>query len=393
MWNQFTYYTPTKVVFGTGTENQTGKLVKEFGGHRVLIVYGSPRVLKNGIMDRVTSSLEAEGLTFETIGGVVPNPHLSLVYEAIALGKKMNADFLLAVGGGSVIDTAKAAAYGLAEEGDVWELYDHVRKPKACLPVGVVVTIAAAGSEMSNSSVITNEKTHDKRGCNYEISRPRFAVMNPEFTLTLPDWQTMSGCTDIMMHTMERYFVNGGRLEITDALAEGLLRTVMEAARTLHRNPGDLQARADVLWASSLAHNGLTGCGNREDDFASHRLEHEIGGMFDVTHGAGLAAIWGSWARYVLKNCLPRFVRYARNVMGVTIEGTDEEVALAGIEAMEAFYREIGMPTCMRDLKIDPTEEQMMEMAHRCAAANGGKLGSAMVLNEADMLSIYRMAR
>lgn len=312
------------------------------------------------------------------------------VYEGIALGKQAKADFLLAVGGGSVIDTAKAIAYGLAEpEKDVWELFTNSRTAKKCLPVASILTIAAAGSETSKGCVITNTQTGEKRAYNDNLARPLFAVMNPNYTKTLPDYQTASGCVDIMMHTMERYFTNGGNMEITDSIAEGLLRTVMKNAVILHEDPLNEDARAEVMWAGSLAHNDLTGCGNDGGDFMSHKLEHEMGGMFDVTHGAGLAAVWPSWARLVYKNALPRFVRYAKNVMGVTGERTDEETALMGIAAMENFYRQIGMPVNFKELGIDPTDAQITEMAERCMEACAGQTGSAKQLTLQDMISIY----
>ena len=261
------------------------------------------------------------------------------------------------------------------------------------LPLGVVLTIAAAGSEMSNSSVITKEEGWVKRGCNSDFVRPKFAVMNPELTMTLPAYQTESGCVDIMMHTMERYFTNGGNMETTDGIAEALLRTVIKCAKILHRDPSNYNARAEVMWASSLSHNGLTGCGNDGGDFSSHMLEHEMGGMFDVTHGAALAAIWPSWAKYVYKDCLPRFVKYALNVMEVEPGSTDEETALRGIEAMKDFYHQIRMPVNMTELGISPTEEQILLMTRSCAQAAGGKKGSAKVLYPEDMAAIYRMAR
>lgn len=391
----FAYYTPTKVVFGKGTESQVGELVKEFGGSRVLIHYGGQSALRSGLVDKVKKAFDEVGIFYVELGGVVPNPHLSKVREGIELAKENQVDFLLAVGGGSVIDSAKAIAYGLAEpDKDVWELYEHTRQAKGCLPLGAVLTIAAAGSEMSDSSVITNVETGEKRGYNSNLCRAKFAVMNPELTLTLPDYQTEAGCADIMMHTMERYFTQGECMEITDRIAEGILQTVMNNAKLLHKDPQNYEARAEVMWASSLSHNGLTGCGHQGSDFASHRLEHEMGGMFDVTHGAGLAAIWGSWARYVYKNCLPRFVRFAKCVMGVSPkEGmSDEELALAGIETMENFYREIGMPTNMRELGITPTEEQIQEMAEGCCRATGGRVGAAKVLYLEDMVAIYKMA-
>ena len=299
---------------------------------------------------------------------------------------------VVAVGGGSVIDSAKAIGYGLANDGDVWDFYEHTRQASACLPIGVVLTIAASGSEMSNSSVITNDETLEKRGYNNDISRPVFAVMNPEITMTLPPYQTACGCTDILMHTMERYFTNGGNMEITDAIAEGLMRTVIKNAKILVDDPDNYDARAEVMWSGSLSHNGLTGCGNDGGDFASHLLEHEIGGMFDVAHGAGLAAIWGSWARYVIDSCTPRFAKFAVNVMGVEPGKDDMETGLKGIEAMEDFYRAINMPTNLKELGIDPTEEQLETMAKNARIAAGGPKGSAKKLEAEDMLKIYQMA-
>ena len=393
MANNFTFYSPTEIVFGRGAHTETAAYVQKYHGTKVLVVYGSERVVKSGLMESIVAPMRAAGIACHLLGGVVPNPHIDKVYEGIEIGKREGVDFLLAVGGGSVIDTAKAIAYGLAEpEYDVWELFARKRKARACLPVASVLTIAAAGSESSNSCVITNEKTALKRSYNDNISRPRFAVMNPELTLTLPDYQTESGCADIMMHTMERYFTSKGNMELTDAIAEALLRTVIKNAQILHKDPGNYDARAEIMWAGSLAHNDLTGCGNGGGDFVTHELEHEMGGMFDVTHGAGLAAVWPSWARYVCASILPRFVRYAVNVMGVEPGETDAETAEKGIRAMEDFYRSIGMPTNMRELGIAPTDAQLRAMAASCAQACGGSKGSARVLFEEDMYNIYKMA-
>ncbi|MCR4578224.1 MAG: iron-containing alcohol dehydrogenase [Clostridiales bacterium] len=389
----FNYYTPTKVVFGKGTETKVAELIKEFGGSKVLIHYGGGSVVRSGLLKRVTDTLDGAGIPYVTLGGVVPNPRLSLVYEGIELCKKEGVDFLLGVGGGSAIDSAKAIGYGVANEGDVWDFYDYKRKAAACLPLGVILTIAATGSEMSDSSVITKEEGWVKRGYSSNYGRPRFAIMNPELTMTLPDYQTACGCTDIMMHTMERYFTNGGSMEITDAVAEGLLRTVMVNAEILVKDPKDYDARAEIMWAGSLSHNGLTGCGNDGGDWMTHKLEHELGGLYDVAHGAGLAAVWGSWARYVYKNCLPRFKRFALNVMGVEEIGNDEEIALKGIEALEAFFRRINMPTNLRELGVAATDEDLITMARKCAIGVKGSAGSARKLNEQDMLAIYRASR
>ena len=389
MYN-FNYYTPTKVVFGKGTQAQVGALVKTQNCRKVLIHYGSGSVKRTGLLDQVKASLDQEQISYVELGGAVPNPRLSLVYKGIELAKKEGVDFILAVGGGSAIDSAKAIGYGVANEGDVWEFYDRKRQAEGCLPIGVVLTLAATGSEMSNSSVITNEDGWIKRGYSSDYGRPRFAIMNPELTMTLPDYQTACGCTDILMHTMERYFTSGGNMEITDSIAEGLMRTVIVNAKILKEDPKNYDARAEVMWAGSLSHNGLTGCGTDGGDFASHALEHEIGGLYDVAHGAGLAAIWGSWARYVYMDCLPRFRKFAVNVMGISEEGSDEEVALKGIEAMEAFYREIHMPTSLIELGIEPTEDELRLLAHKCSIACKGSKGSARILHEEDMYQIYR---
>ena len=390
----FTYYTPTKVVFGKHTEEQVGRLTAEQGAKKALVHFGGQSAHKSGLLDRVVESLHAAGVETVLLGGVKPNPRLSLVYEGIDLCRKEGVDFLLAVGGGSVIDSAKAIGYGLANEGDVWDFYEKKRQPSACLPVGVVLTIAAAGSEMSDSSVITKEEGGLKRSVKSDLSRPRFAVMNPELTYTLPPYQTASGCTDILMHTMERYFTprQGQGAEFTDGLAESLLRTVMASARVLRDDPLNYDARAHVMWAGSLSHNGLTGCGTL-GDWATHQLEHELGGMFDVAHGAGLAAMWGSWARYVYREDPARFARFARNVMGLCDVGSQEQTALAGIEAFEGFLRDIRMPVNLPQLGLEVTDAQIEELAYKCTFMGKRTIGSFKVLGEEDIKAIYRRAR
>ena len=386
----FQYFTPTKVVFGKKTETKVAELIREFGGKKVLIHYGTGSVIRSGLLKRVTDTLDEAAIPYVMLGGAVPNPRLSLVYEGIELCKKENIDFLLAVGGGSAIDSAKAIGYGVANEGDVWDFYDGKRKAAGCMPLGVIVTIAATGSEMSDSSVITKEDGLIKRGYSSNYGRPKFAIMNPELTMTLPDYQTACGCADIMMHTMERYFSNGGNMEITDSIAEGLLRTVMKNAELLVKDPKNYDARAEIMWAGSLSHNGLTGCGNDGGDWMTHKLEHELGGLYDVAHGAGLTAVWGSWARYVYQHCLPRFKRFAVNVMGVEPVGSDEAIALKGIEMTENFFRRIHMPINLRELGVHPTEEELAIMAHKCAVGVNGAKGSARLLKEEDMLTIFR---
>ncbi|MDD3796706.1 MAG: iron-containing alcohol dehydrogenase [Lachnospiraceae bacterium] len=389
----FQYYAPTKVVFGKDTETETGKLIKEQGGSRVLLHYGGSSAKKSGLLDRICASLEKEEISYVCLGGVKPNPRLSLVREGIELCKKEKVDFLLAVGGGSVIDSAKAIGYGLANEGDVWDFYAQKRKASACMPVGTVLTIAAAGSEMSNSSVITKEEGWIKRGYSSNYCRCRFAVMNPELTYTLPKYQTASGCVDIILHTMERYFSKESGTMLTDSLAEGLMRTVMNNAKVLMKDPQNYEARAQIMWAGSLSHNGLTGCGMTED-WASHQLEHELSAMFDVAHGAGLAAVWGSWARYVYMEKPERFAQYGVNVLGIPMDCSNfARTALQSIEETERFFQALEMPISIHELGYDLTEEQLQELAFKCSNEDRRTIGGFRVLNREDMLKIYRMAK
>lgn len=390
--NNFQYYTPTQVIFGKDTEQQAGRLVKEQNCTRVLVHYGSGSVKRSGLLERVFVSLDEAGISYVELGGAVPNPRLSLVYQGIDLCKKEGVDFILAVGGGSAIDSAKAIAYGLKYDGDVWDFYEKKAVPKAAVPVGVILTLAATGSEMSNSSVITNEEGWLKRGCNSDLGRPRFAVMNPELTYTLPEYQTMCGCVDIMMHTLERWFSHEKDTELTDYLAVGVLKTVMHSAKVLLKEPKNYDARAEVMWAGSISHNGLTGCG-RTGDWSCHQLEHELGGMFDVAHGAGLAAVWGSWARYVYRRDVERFAQLAVDVMGIPYNYKEpERTALEGIEAMEDFFRSIHMPVTIQELGVELTEEQVKELAYKCSHRDQRTIGNDMKLDRTDMENIYRAA-
>ncbi|MBP3487365.1 MAG: iron-containing alcohol dehydrogenase [Roseburia sp.] len=391
--NDFIYYTPTKVIFGKGSETKVGALIKEQKGTKVLLHYGGGSARRSGLLARIEDSLSEAGIAYTELGGVVPNPRLSLVREGIELCKKENVDFILAVGGGSVIDSAKAIGYGVYHGGDVWDFYNFKRTPEGCLPIGAVLTIAAAGSEMSDSSVITNDETWEKRGVNSNYCRVKFAVMNPELTLTLPAYQTACGCADILMHTMERYFNHGDNMELTDGIAEALMRTVIKNAKILVKEPENYNARAEVMWAGSLSHNGLTGCGTDGGDWATHKFEHEIGAMFDVAHGAGLTAIWGSWARYVCDARLDRFVKFAENVLGIAPRADAAETARAGIEAMEDFYREIGMPVSLTELGIAPTDAQIEKLADQCVASTRDNLGKVRHLAKEDMIAIYQAAR
>lgn len=390
----FSYYAPTQVVFGNNSEEKLAKLIKRYGGTKVLLHYGGQSAIKSGLLPKIEAMLQEAGIAFVRLGGVVPNPRLGMVHQGIELCRKEGVDFLLAVGGGSVIDSCKAIGFGIGYEGDVWDVYTGKYCPTSFVPLGVVLTIPAAGSEMSDSSVITNEDGDVKLGYSNNLCRAKFAIMNPERTYTLPAWQTACGITDMMMHTMERYFSKDDDMETTDALAEALLRTCMSEGRKVLDHPNDYASRANIMWAGSLAHNDLTGCGT-SSDWATHNIEHELSGMFDVSHGAGLAAVWGSWARYVRQENMPRFARFAHNVMGVDTTGmSDLDAAEAGIQAMEHFFDSIGMPTNIHALLgHEVTEEQMEEMASKCTKGGTQTIGGLKQLGKDDVLAIYHMAR
>lgn len=391
----FEYFAPTKVIFGKDSHLQIGDILKKENCHKVLIHYGGKSAVASGLIDEVSGYLTDAGIDFVTLGGVVPNPRLSKVREGIELCKKENVDFILAVGGGSVIDSAKAIGYGVANPWtDVWNFYLKTEVPTACLPIGVIPTIAASGSEMSNSSVITNEDGWLKRGAaKCDLCRPKFALMNPKLTYSLPQYQAESGCVDILMHTMERYFVNIETMEMTDSISESLMQTVIYNARILMREPDNYTARAEIMWAGSLSHNGLTGCGTGGGDWACHQLEHELGGLYDVTHGAGLAAIWGSWARYVYDVNPERFAQFATNVFDIPCGLDFEKTALTGIEAMEDFFRSIKMPVSLHELGLDLDDQQIHELAFKCSYEDTRTIGVFKQLNMKDMEKIYTMAR
>ncbi len=390
----FAYYTPTKVVFGKDEEKNVGKLAKDFGAKKVLIHYGGGSAVRSGLIDRIKTSLSEENISFVELGGVKPNPRLSLIYEGIKLAKENGVDFILAVGGGSVIDSAKGIGYGVANPDieDVWDLYIGKKKTQKCAPIGVVLTIAAAGSEMSSGSVVTKEDEQLKRSYGCDNARPKFAIMNPELTYTLPKYQIACGVVDIMMHTMERYFSPVGNLELTDKIAEGLLKTMIKYGKLSLENPNNYEARAEIMWASSLAHNGLTGCGGI-GDWSTHQLEHDLGGVYDIAHGAGLAAVWGSWARYVYKENPRRFAQFAENVFGIEKVGTDEEMTIKGIEAMENFYKEIEMPISISETGINLSDEDVEMLAEKCSNNGTRYIGSFKKLFKEDMAKIYSMAR
>jgi alcohol dehydrogenase YqhD (iron-dependent ADH family) len=390
----FIYYAPTRVVFGKTAEEKLPELIKDNGGSRVLVHYGGNSARRSGLLDKVFAMLSSARIYYVELGGVVPNPLLSTVYEGIELCRREHVDMILAVGGGSVIDSAKAIAYGVPYDGDVWDFWDGKAVATKSLPVGTILTIPAAGSEMSNSCVITKNEGLVKRGFNNDICRCKFAIMNPERTYTLPPYQTAAGATDIMMHTMERYFCNYEDMTLTDAIAEAVMKTVKNSVLDVLENPEDYRNRAQIMWAGSLSHNDLTECG-LEKDFATHRLEHELSALFGVTHGAGLAAIWPSWARYVLDKHVTRFVKFAVNVMDVPNDFFDPRgTAVKGIEAMEHFYRKIGMPVNMKELiGREVTDEEIAEMVRKCSRDYTITLGSMEKLDSDDMTAIYRMAR
>ena len=390
----FTYYAPTRIVFGKESEEKLPQLIQQYGGKRVLVHYGGGSAKRSGLLDKVFTMLDDAGIAFVELGGVVPNPVLSLVKEGIDLCQKEKVDFILAVGGGSVIDSSKAIGYGVGYDGDVWDFWDGKAVPQSCLPIGVVLTIPAAGSEMSSSCVITNEDGMLKRGVNSDLCRCKFAIMNPERTYTLPPFQTAAGATDIMMHTMERYFSKYEDAMLTDAIAEALLRTVMKATKAVLAKSDDYTSRAAIMWAGSLSHNDLTECGT-EKDFACHKLEHELSGLFGVTHGAGLAAIWGSWARYVMNRHMDRFVKFATEVMGVPKDHIEKPLAtaMAGVRNLENFFHEIGMPTNIPELiGREATEEEIQKLVDKCSRGGKITIGAMEVLKAEDMTAIYQMA-
>ena len=389
----FVFHTPTEVIFGKQAEEKIASRIKKYGGTKVLLHYGGQSAERSGLLPQIRTHLTEAGIPFVELGGVVPNPRLSLVREGIACCREQGIDFSLAVGGGSVIDSAKAIAFGTPYEQDVWELFEGRGKVSACLPLGCVLTIPAAGSEMSDGCVITNEEGWLKRGYSTQLSRCRFAIMNPERTYSLPAYQTACGITDIMMHTMERYFSHDDDMNVTDAVAEAILRTVIDAGPIVLKNPTDYRYRAQIMWAGSLAHNDLTGCGTL-GDWATHHLEHELSALYDVAHGAGLAAMWGSWARYVMGENISRFVRFAVNVMGVENDFTNPEAtALKGIERMEAFYRSIGMPTSIPELiGRQATEEEILLLADKCCRQDTHTEGHFKVLYRKEMEDVYRLA-
>ena len=391
----FEFSTPTKIIFGKGTHRKVGKEIKERGFHKVLIHYGGTFLEENGVLDTVHESLRDAGLEYIDFDGVIPNPRLKRAQEGVIICQKENVDFILAIGGGSAIDSAKAIAYGVANDFPLEDLFLGKVTTTQIAPMGCISTIAATGSETSNSTVIDIE-TQDqgilKRSYNHDCARPLFAIMNPELTYTLPMYQTCSGAADIMMHTMERYFTNVTDVQLIDRISEGLLFTVKEEALKIIHDPQNYEVRANLMWAGSLSHNGLTGTG-RIGDFATHKIGHELSAMFDATHGASLTAVWSSWAKYVYKTNIQRFAQFAVNVFAIDPNYYNlEETALKGIEAWDQWCHQIGMPTTLKELNIIPTHEQIEEMAEKAADTGHGVIGEFMQLKKDDIIRIYQMA-
>ena len=388
----FDFYTPTRMIFGKDTQKQVGKIVKEYGFKKVLVHFGGASAKKSGLLDQVTDALEAEGIAYVTLGGVQANPTLAMAKEGIELCKKEGVDMILAVGGGSVIDSSKCIADGVGNpDTDVWNFFIGQGAPKKALPVGVILTLSASGSEMSASCVITNEEQGLKRGFNSVTHRPLFSICNPELTYTVSKFQTGCGTVDIMMHTLERYFSLGGDTPLTDRIAEGLLKTVIEAGKVADQEPDNYEARASLMWAGSLSHNGLTRLG-RDFFMQVHQLEHELSGMYPrIAHGAGLSALWPSWARYVCAGDVNRFARYAVNVWNIDMDFENPmNTALAGIQATEDFFKSLGMPTSLKELDVEP--EKIEEMAVKCTNYGKRTLPGIKVLGKEEMMEIYRMA-
>ena len=387
----FTYHVPTKFVFGRGVENDAGKLVKEFGGTKVLVHFGGGSAVRSGLIARIEKSLEEAGLSYVELGGVKPNPRDTLVYKGIELVKQEKVDFILSVGGGSTIDSGKAIAHGSCYDGDFWDFFCGKAKIEKTMPFGVVLTMSAAGSESSNSCVITQESTLTKRGSRSELNRPLFAIMNPELTMTLPAYQIASGATDILAHIMERYFTCEPEVDLTDRMAEGAMQAVIRAVKIAVKDPASYDAQAQLMWGSTIAHNDTVGVG-RVQDFGSHQIEHELSALYDVAHGAGLAVVFPAWMRYHMNKNVMRFAQFAVRVYNCEMDFEHpENTALAGIEAHEAFLRSIGMPVTMKELGAKT--EDIPFLAGKTKKNNpDGTTGGVFHMTPADIEAILRIA-
>ncbi len=386
----FNFYSPTEFVFGKDRENECGKYVKKFGGSKVLIHYGGSSAIKSGLIDRVKKSLDSEKIPYVELGGVKPNPRDVLVYEGIDLCKKENVDFILAVGGGSVIDSAKAIAVGVPYDGDFWDFYTYKAKIEKAIPVGTVLTIAAAGSEGSGDSVITKEDGMWKRGAGSEHMRPKFSVMNPMLTCTLPSYQTACGATDIMAHVFERYFTNTNEVEITDRLCEAVLITMVKETPRVIEDPNNYDARANIMWAGTVAHNGIVGVG-RAQDWNSHGIEHELSGLYDCAHGAGLAVVMPSWMEFVMEHDVMRFAQMAERVFGVPMNFADpSDTARKGIKEFRKFLKSIGMPINFEELGAK--KEDIPVLVEKVGLGEEGRTGGFVALSSKDVEKILNIA-
>ncbi len=385
----FYYHTPTEVFFGKGKEREVGNIISSYGYKKIMLQYGKNSIKQSGLYDIVMQSLKDNGITVIEKGGVEPNPKITFVREAVKLAKQEKVELILAVGGGSVIDSCKYTALGAMTDIDVWEFSMGRKKPEKALPVGCILTMSAAGSEMSNSAVITNLELNMKKGVSTELNRCKFAIMNPQLTMTLPQYQTACGIVDIMSHTMERFFSVVEPTELTDGIAMSILRSVIKAGKTLMDNPTDYDARATVMWASSLSHNGLTGCG-RENYLAVHQLEHALSGEYDfVAHGAGLAVLFPAWAKFVYKHNVSRFVQFASGVFGVTASDEDS-VARQGIEEMEKFFKLLKMPTTLTELNIPKSSVE--RLADLCTYGKSRTVKSYIALGYEEICEIFKIA-
>lgn len=384
----FSFCSPTEFVVGKGVHLEVGKKIKKYGGSKVMIHYGGQSAQKSGLLDAVKKALEESGLSYVELGGVLPNPRADLVYEGIELCRKEGVDFLLAVGGGSAIDSAKAISVGVPYEGDFWDFFEGKVRAESGLPLGVVLTIPAAGSEGSSNTVISRLDLGLKYGAGGQVFRPIFALMNPELTYTLPPYQTAAGAVDIMSHVMERYFTPTTGVDLTDRLCEAVLKTMIADLPVALAEPKNYDARANIMWASTLAHNDLLGTG-RAQDWGSHAIEHELSALYDVTHGAGLAVVFPAWLRYQYKVDVPRFVQFANRVFGIEIDHENpERTALKGIEALKDFYRSVGMPVTFAELGA--REEDIPKLAAN-VRLNGEKLGQFNPLDRKQIEEVYRM--
>jgi alcohol dehydrogenase YqhD (iron-dependent ADH family) len=384
----FRFHNSTEIIFGKETENSAGSEIKKYAD-TVLLHYGGDTIKKIGLYEKVIRSLKNEGIKYFELPGVEPNPTLAKIYEGIKICRDNGIKFILAIGGGSVIDSAKAIAVGVPFEGDVWDFFMGKAKPKDVISLGVILTVPAAGSESSIVTVIKNEETLMKKGLHCHMVLPKFAILNPELTFSISAFQTACGAADIMAHVMERYFTQTKKADLTDRLCEGTMRCIIENTPIVLANPNDYDSRAEIMWASTMAHNGILGTG-RIEDWGSHKLGHELGAVYGVAHGAALAVIFPAWMKYVYKHNVKRFVQFASRVWGVDpCFGTEEEVALKGIDSLIKFHREIMLPVTLKELGI--TDDRFAEMAEK--ELQWGAIGNFVKLNKEDIINIFNIAK